>query len=239
MRVVVIGGTGLIGARLVRVLAARGHEPVAASRSTGVDVVTGEGLAEALAGAEVVVDVSNPSSYFRTSTAQLLKTAEQAGVRHVVALSVVGVDGLPDSGYMVSKAGQERQIEESGIPFTILRATQFHEFLGAVADGHTDGGVVRVPAALLQTVGADDVTATLADLVEAGPTGRVELAGPEAAPFATVLGRWLTARGDGRTVVEDPAAKYFGATVSGSSLVPTSGRERLGATSLDAWLAAG
>jgi uncharacterized protein YbjT (DUF2867 family) len=245
MRIVVIGGTGRIGSRLVGLLADRGHEAVAASRKTGVDTVTGEGLADALGGADVVVDVTNAPlleaaevlAFFRRSGERLLAAERAAGVRHHVALSIVGVDRLGASAYMRAKIAQEELIGESGVPFTILRATQFFEFLGTIAAGATIDGVVHGSPALIQPVAADDVAAALADVAVAQPAGVIDLAGPVAEPIHETLRRFLTATGDAREVVEDPTVDYFGAHLEEKSLIPTSGRERLGPTTLDEWLA--
>jgi uncharacterized protein YbjT (DUF2867 family) len=245
MKVVVIGGTGLVGSKLIRLLTARGHEAVAASPSSGVDSVTGAGLAEALAGAGVVVDVTNSPSFaagdvlafFTASTGNLLAAERAAGVGHHVAVSIVGADLLPDGGYLRAKVAQERLIRESGVPYTILRATQFLEFLGAMADAGTVDGVVRASTGLIQPVAADEVAATLAEIVDGPPAGLVELAGPEAAPLATMLRRYLDATHDDREVIADPAAPYFGTLLAETSLVPVDGRERIGKVTLAGWLA--
>jgi uncharacterized protein YbjT (DUF2867 family) len=245
MKVVVIGGTGLIGSKLVRLLAGTGHEVVAASPATGVNAVTGEGLADALKGAAVVVDVANSPSFapdevlaFFTAAGRNLAAAErEAGVGHHVALSIVGVDRLTGSGYMRAKVAQEELVAGSGVPYTIVRATQFFEFLGAVAAGFTVGGMVQASPALIQPVAADEVAATLAGVVAAGPAnGVVELAGPEAVPITEMLRRHLAATGDATEVVEDPSAAYFGAPLEHTSLVPVEGRERLGTLAYTEWV---
>jgi uncharacterized protein YbjT (DUF2867 family) len=245
MKIVIIGGTGLIGTRLGERLRTAGHEAVAASPATGVDTLTGEGLAEVLTGSDVVVDVSNSPSFedvavldfFQTSGKNLLAAEEAAGVGHHLAVSIVGADRLPDSGYLRAKLVQEDLVEGSGVPFTILRSTQFFEFLGAIVAGGTEDGEIRLPDALLQCVAADDVAATLAELAAGEPVrGRVELGGPEALPFAEFAGRWLAHRGDDRRVIADPHARYFGTELQTSSLVAGPGA-RLGHVHLADWLA--
>jgi uncharacterized protein YbjT (DUF2867 family) len=244
MKIVVIGGTGLIGSKVVARLRELGHEAVPASPASGVNTLTGEGLAEALAGARVVVDVANSPSFeaqavldfFRTSAATVRAAELTAGVSHHVALSVVGADRLPDSGYMRAKLAQEELIKTAGVPWTIVRATQFLEFLGAIAGSATDGDTVRVPSALMQPVAAEDVAAALVDVALAEPVdGTVELAGPAALPMDELVGRFLTATGDSRTVAVDPAARYFGAELQEKSLVPA-GEFRTGTVTLDAYL---
>ncbi|MBP2301825.1 SDR family oxidoreductase [Azospirillum picis] len=244
MKIVVIGGTGLIGSKLVAILTAGGHQAVAASPSTGVNSITGEGLAAALAGADVVVDVSNPpsfdgavvSDFFRTSGRHLVAAGTQAGIRHHVVLSIVNTDRMPDNGYFRAKVEQETLIARSGIPYTIVRATQFLEFLGTIAATHADGDTVRLADGLFQPIAADDVAAILAETALGAPhNGVIDIAGPERAPFAAIIGRYLAAVGDGRQAVADPAARYFGGHVGEQSLVPT-GEARLGHTGLDDWL---
>jgi uncharacterized protein YbjT (DUF2867 family) len=244
MRIVVIGGTGLIGRRLVELLRDAGQDVAPAAPSTGVDTLTGTGLPEALTGADVVVDVSNSPSFadepvmafFTTSTGNLLAAEAAAGVRHHVALSVVGADRMPDSGYMRAKIAQERLIEQSGLPYTILRATQFFEFLAAMADAATHGDTVGAAATALQPVAAADVSAALADIAVASPRkGREEVAGPVRRPMADFLTRLLAEQGDSRQVVTDPDAGYFGARVDDSTLVPA-GEARIAGTDLDTWL---
>jgi uncharacterized protein YbjT (DUF2867 family) len=246
MRIVVVGGTGLIGSRLVELLREAGHDTVAASPSTGVDTVTGAGVAEALTGADVVVDVANGPSFepaaikqfFTTSTRTLLAAEREAGVGHHVVLSIVGTDRLPDSGYLHAKHVQEQLVEASGAPYTIVRATQFFEFLGAIADGSTQEGTVLLPTADLQPVAAAEVSAALADAAVAAPrNGRSDLAGPDRRPFAEFVGPVLAARGDGREVRATPETGYFGTVLEQDSLVPT-GEARITPTGFEAWLAA-
>jgi uncharacterized protein YbjT (DUF2867 family) len=230
MKIVIIGGTGLIGRKLAAKLESGGHDVVAASPSTGVNSLTGEGLKEALTGADVVVDVTNSPSFednavmefFRTSTGQLLSAAAAAGVCHYIALSVVGSDRIRDSGYLRAKRVQEGLIEASGVPYTVLRATQFFEFLKAITDGGTKGNVVHMPPSNFQPVAADDVAATLAEIATAQPkNGVVELAGPEASSMAEFIQRFLSSVGDERKVIPDPNAKYFGAVLDKDGLAPT------------------
>jgi uncharacterized protein YbjT (DUF2867 family) len=244
MKIVLIGGTGLIGSKLAGRLREAGHEAVPAAPSTGVDTLTGEGLADVLTGADVVVDVSNSPSFedvavldfFQTAGKNLLAAEETAGVRHHLAVSIVGADRLPDSGYLRAKLVQEALVEGSAVPFTILRSTQFFEFLGAIVAGGTDGDDIRLPDALLQCVAADDVAATLAELAVGDPVrGTVELGGPEALPFAEFAQRWLANRSDGRRVAADPRARYFGTELQTSSLVAGTDA-RIGRVRLADWL---
>jgi uncharacterized protein YbjT (DUF2867 family) len=230
MKAVIIGGTGLIGRKLAAKLEAGGHEVVAAAPSTGVNSLTGEGLEQALAGADVVVDVTNSPSFeddavmdfFRKSTGNLLSAAKAAGVSHYVALSVVGCDRIRDSGYLQAKHAQEGMIEAGGVPYTVLRATQFFEFLNAIADGGTQGNAVHMPSGKFQPVAADDVAATLAEIATASPkNGVVELAGPDASGMAAFIQSYLASKGDARKVVADPQAKYFGAVLDKDGLAPT------------------
>jgi uncharacterized protein YbjT (DUF2867 family) len=213
MKVVIIGGTGLIGRKLAAKLETRGHEVVAAAPSTGVNSLTGEGLKEALAGANVVVDVTNSPSFednavmyfFRKSTGNLLSAAAAADVSHYIALSVVGCDRIRDSGYLRAKRAQEGMIEAGGVPYTVLRATQFFEFLNAIADGATQGNEVHMSPSKFQPVAADDVAATLAEIATAPPqNGVVELAGPEASGMAEFIQSFLKSKGDQRNVIPDP-----------------------------------
>jgi uncharacterized protein YbjT (DUF2867 family) len=243
MRIVVIGGTGLIGSKTAAILRARGHEVVAASANTGVNTITGEGLKEATAGAPVAIDLANSPSFedkaalefFRTSGRNLLAAEAAAGVRHHVALSIVGTD-RSDNGYFRAKVAQEKLITASGIPYTIIRSTQFMEFLGGIADSSMDGKIVRIPPVLFQPIAADDVAAKVAELALAAPrSGLVEIAGPERAPFDEIVARYLKAVGDPRKVVSDPAARYWGGRVEERSLVPL-GEARLGRIGLDEWL---
>lgn len=245
MKIVIIGGTGLIGSKLAARLRASGHEVVQAAPKTGVDAVTGEGLAEVMAGTAVVVDVSNSPSFaddavmdfFVTSGRNLMAAESQAGIRHHVALSIVGTDRLPDSGYMRAKVAQEAIVEGSGVPHTIVRSTQFFEFLTAIADaGATAAGEIVLPAVLFQPIAADDVVEILAEIATNAPLdGRIEIAGPEKAPFARFVEPRIRAAGDGRTVRADRDAGYFGTKVDDGSLTPGAS-PRLGSTRFDAWL---
>jgi uncharacterized protein YbjT (DUF2867 family) len=244
MKIVVIGGTGLIGSKTVAILRQGGHEVVAASPNTGVNTVTGEGVAEAVAGAQVVVDLANAPSwddkavleFFETSGRNLLAAEGTAGVRHHVALSIVGTDRTPDNGYFRAKVAQEKLIETSTIPYTIIRSTQFMEFLKGIANSSTNGNIVRLSPGLFQPIAADDVAAIVADVALAAPrNGIVEIAGPERAPFNEIVARYLKALSDPREVVRDPEARYFGGRVEERSLVPL-GEARLGRIGLDEWL---
>ena len=245
MKIVVIGGSGLIGKKLVPLLRQRGHEAVPASPSSGVNALTGEGLAEALKGADAVVDVSNAPSwadadvmaFFDASTRNLLAAEKAAGVRHHVALSVVGADRMPDSGYMRAKVNQEQVIAAGGVPYTVVRATQFFEFLGWIAGEGGKGDTVRLPTAPMQPLAADDVAAALADVCARPPAnGMVELAGPETASIAEFVGRYLAASGDKRAVVADPKALYSGAALDSRGLNPGA-NPRLGPTRFGDWAA--
>lgn len=244
MKIVVIGGSGLIGKKLVAILRDRGHEVVAASPSTGVNAVTGEGLREALAGAQVVVDVANSPSFeasavldfFETSGRHLLAAEANAGVQHHVALSVVGADRLPDSGYMRAKVAQEGLIKKAKIPYTIVRATQFFEFVGAIADSGTAGNATRLPSAMMQPIAADDVAAALAEVALAKPlNATVDVAGPEKIRMDDLARQFLTAINDRRQVTTDPQAQYYGAAVNDGSLTPGE-NPRLGKVSFAEWL---
>jgi uncharacterized protein YbjT (DUF2867 family) len=244
MKIVVIGGTGLIGSKTVAILRRDGHEVVAASPKSGVDTITGAGLKEALAGAQVVIDLANSPSFedravlefFQTSGRNLLPAEAAAGVRHHVALSIVGTDRTPDNGYFRAKVAQEKLIEASGIPYTIIRSTQFLEFLGGIADSSTEGKTVRLSPGLFQPIAADEVAAVVAEVALAAPrNGIVEIAGPERAPFNEIVARYLKAVGDPRQVVRDPEARYFGGRVGERSLVPM-GEARLGRIDLAEWL---
>ena len=245
MKIVVIGGTGLIGSQLVAALRERGQEVVAASPNSGVNTLTGEGLAEALARAQVVVDLGNSPSFedkavmefFETSSRNLLAAEAAAGVCHHLALSIVGVDRMPDSGYMRAKMAQERLIKASGIPYTILRSTQFFEFMGRTADSFSDGKVVRVPPALIEPVFSRDVVTALADLVVGPPVnGLLEVAGPEKFRLDELVGRVLRNSKDAREVTTDVHARYFGAELTDRSLTPGD-HPRIGSTRFDDWLA--
>ncbi len=244
MKIVIIGGTGFIGKKLTSLLTAAGHEVFAAAPSTGVDTITGEGLTEALKGAAVVVDVTNPKSFeesearsfFTTSTGNLMAAEKAAGVAHHIAVSVVGANRM-DSGYMRAKTAQEKLISESGVPYTIMRATQFFEFLEPIADFSTVEGEVHLPPVSMQPVAANDVAKTLSKLVEEKPAnGVVELAGPEKRPMPELVQTVLGAKKDARKVIADPASTYFGAKVDDSSLVPAFANPLLGAVSFTAWL---
>lgn len=244
MKIVVIGGSGLIGKKLVPLLRERGHEALAASPSSGVNALTGEGLAGALAGADVVVDVSNSPSwadaavleFFETSTRNLLAAERAAGVGHHVALSVVGADRLPDSGYMRAKVAQEELIKAGKVPYTVVRATQFFEFLGGIAGSPADGDTVRLPTAPMQPLASDDVAAALADVAVGAPAnGIIEVAGPESLPIAEFVRRFLAASGDTRAVVADPQARYFGAALDERGLNPGDD-PRVGPTRFNDWL---
>jgi len=244
MKIVVIGGTGLFGSKTIPILRERGHEALAASPNTGVNTITGEGLAKALSGAQVVIDLANAPSwedkavleFFQTSGRNLLAAEATAGVQHHVAVSIVGTDRSPDNGYFRAKVAQEKVIESSRIPYTIIRSTQFMEFLGGIAAAGTKGNVVRISPGLFQPIAADDVAATVADVALGAPrNGIVEIAGPERAPFNEIIARYLKAIGDPRDVVSDPEARYFGGRVEERSLVPL-GEARLGRIGLDEWV---
>jgi len=244
MKIVVIGGSGLIGKKLVNNLRQHGHEVVAASPSSGVNTITGEGLAKALTGAQVVVDVSNAPSwedkavleFFETSGRNLSAAEAVAGVGHHVALSVVGTDRLLASGYFRAKMAQENLIKASKIPFTIVRATQFFEFVGGIAQSATEGQTVRVPPVLMQPIAADDVAAVMADVALAQPlNGTFDLAGPEPIRQDDYVRQFLNATGDARTVITDPKALYYGTTVNDQSLTPGD-NPRTGPTRFEDWL---
>lgn len=244
MKIVVIGGTGLIGTKVVKGLSERGHEALAASPNTGVDVTTGRGLAEALARAEVVVDVANSPSwedaavlaFFENAGRNLARAERQAGVRHHVALSVVGTDRLQESGYFRAKLAQERLIKGSGIPYTIVRATQFFEFLGAIAGGGAEGSRVRLPNASFQPIAAEDVAKAVADAALGAPVNdTIEIAGPERLPLSDLVARYLKATNDPREVIRDPQARYYGIRVDDRSLVPGD-NPHLGTIRLEDWL---
>jgi uncharacterized protein YbjT (DUF2867 family) len=244
MKIVVIGGTGLIGSKTVPILRQGGHEVVAASPNTGVNTITGKGLKEAMAGTQVVIDLANSPSFedkavlefFQTSGRNLLAAEAAAGGRHHVALSIVGTDRTPDNGYFRAKVAQEKLIEKSDIPYTIIRSTQFMDFLGRIADSSAQGNIVRLSPGLFQPIAADDVAAIVADVALAAPQrGIVEIAGPERAPFNEFVARYLKAVGDPRQIVSDPEARYYGGRVEERSLVPL-GEARLGRIGFDEWL---
>src|SRR5712671_2495516 len=243
MKIVVIGGTGLIGSKTVAILRRGNNEVVAASPQSGINSITGEGLNEAMAGAQVVIDLANSPSFedkavlefFETSGRNLLAAEAAAGIRHHVALSIVGTD-RSDNGYFRAKVAQEKLIEASGIPYTIIRSTQFMEFLHGIAASSADGNMIRLSPGLFQPIAADDVAAIVADVALAAPrSGIVEIAGPERAPFNEIVARYLKAVGDPRVVVSDPEARYFGGQVEERSLVPL-GEARLGRIGFDEWL---
>jgi uncharacterized protein YbjT (DUF2867 family) len=242
MKIVVIGGTGLIGSKTVAILRQGGHEVFAASPNSGVNTITGEGLKEALAGAQVVIDLANSPSFedkavlefFETSGHNLLAAEAAAGVQHHVALSIVAIDRT-DNGYFRAKVAQEKLIKASGLPYTIVRSTQFLEFLGGIADSSAEGNLVRLPPVLFQPIAADDVAASVADVALAPPhNGIVEIAGPERGPFNEIIARYLKAVGDPREIVSDPEARYWGGRVEERSLVPL-GEARLGRIGFDEW----
>jgi uncharacterized protein YbjT (DUF2867 family) len=229
MKIVVLGGTGLIGSKVVNLLRERGHEVVAASPSQGINSITGEGLTEALTEAQVVVDVTNSPSFedkavlefFETSTRNVLAAEAKTGVGHHVAVSIVGTDQLPGSGYLRAKVAQEKLIKASPIPYTILRATQFFEFVGRIADEATSGQTVHLPSVLFQPIFSDDLAANLTKIAVAKPVnGTIEIAGPDAIPFDELVREYLAAHHDPRTVVTDEQARYFGTTLEKRSLVP-------------------
>jgi len=244
MKIVVIGGSGLIGSKVVTMLGEHGHQAVAASPSSGVNTLTGEGLAEVLKGAAVVVDVSNSPSFadgpvmefFKTSTGNLLTYEAAAGVGHHVALSVVGTDRLPDSGYLRAKTAQEKLIRESSIPYSIVRATQFFEFIKSIADSATDGNTVRLPPVRFQPIAANDVASAVAKVAMGSPlNGIVEVAGPEQFRFDELVRQGLSARKDAREVIADSHARYYGTELSERSLVPGDDAQ-LGETRFEDWL---
>jgi uncharacterized protein YbjT (DUF2867 family) len=245
MKIVVIGGTGLIGSKLVTILRSRGHEVIAASPASGVNTLTGEGLNEALRGSQVVVDVANSPSFeekaaldfFETSGRNLLAAEAAAGVAHHVALSVVGTDRLSRNGYFHGKIAQETLIRESRIPYTIVRSTQFFEFLGGIAQSNTRDGTVNLSPAFVQPIASDDVAIALADYALGNPVNDlVEIAGPERVRLADLVQRFLTRTEDPRIVVRDPQAPYFGGILQDDTLVPGE-NPRIGTIDFDAWLA--
>ncbi|MDW9410011.1 SDR family oxidoreductase (plasmid) [Sinorhizobium meliloti] len=244
MKIVVIGGTGLIGSKLVQNLRERGHDVLAAAPNTGVNTITREGLAGALDGADVVVDVANAPvwedkavlDFFETSGRNLLAAEAAAGVRHHVALSIVGSERLPDNGYFRAKVAQENLIKASGIPYSILRATQFFEFVGGIAQAAAVGDEIRLSPALIQPIASDDVAAALAEVAVAPPVnGTLEVAGPEAIPLDELVRRFLRSTEDPRKVLPDVHARYFGAVLDDQSLTPGK-NPRLGAIRFEDWL---
>ena len=244
MKMVVIGGTGLIGSKTVANLRRGSHEVVAAAPQNGINTITGEGLKQAIAGTQVVIDLANSPSFedkavldfFKTSGRNLLAAeAAAGGIRHHVALSIVGSD-RSDNGYFRAKIAQEKLIKASGIPYTIIRSTQFMEFLRGIADAGTVGNTINISPGLFQPIAADDVAAVVADVALAAPrNGTIEIAGPERAPFSEIVARYLKTLGDPREVVSDPEARYFGSRVEEHSLVPL-GEARLGHIGFDEWL---
>jgi uncharacterized protein YbjT (DUF2867 family) len=246
MKIVVIGGSGRIGSNVVGRLDTAGHDPVPASPASGVDTISGEGLADVMAGADVVVDVSNAPvwdddavlEFFTTSTRNLLAAERDAGVGHHLAVSIVGADRLPDSGYLRAKVAQEAVIEAGNVPYTIMRATQFFEFLPQIVEAGGEGESVRLPTGLMQLVAADDVAATVAELATRAPVGgRVELGGPEALGVDGWARRLFALTGDDRTVIGDPHARYFGTELRDGELTPGDGA-RIGKVDFDTWFAA-
>jgi len=244
MKIVIIGGSGLIGSKVVRKLRDQGNEAVPASPNTGVNTLTGEGLAEVLKGADVVVDVSNSPSFedaavlnfFRTSTTNLLAAEAAAGLRHHVALSVVGTDRLSESGYMRAKIAQEKLIEQSSIPYSIVHATQFFEFIKGIADGATDGDTVRLAPVLIQPMAAEDVATAVTRVAIGAPVnGIVEVGGPEQFRLDEIVRRYLAARDDRRSVIVDPHARYYGAELEERTLVPEN-NAAIGETRFEDWL---
>jgi uncharacterized protein YbjT (DUF2867 family) len=243
MKITVLGGSGLIGSKLVNLLRQEGHEVVSASLASGLNTITGAGLDEALAGAQVVVDVTNSPSFedkavlefFETSGRNIVAAEVKAGVKHHVALSVVGSERLQESGYLRAKMAQENLIKASPIPYTILRSTQFFEFLGGIAQSGTVGQTVRLSPALVQPIASDDVVAVLANVVVSPPVnGIVEVAGPERASLAELVKRYLINMGDSRQVIADSSARYFGAVLNDQSLTPGA-NPRIGSISLEEW----
>jgi len=244
MKIVVIGGTGLIGSKTIALLRSAGHDATAAAPDTGVNTLTGEGLEAAVDGADVVIDLANSRSFepkpamefFRTHEQHLLAAEIQADVGHHVALSIVGADRSPDNGYFRANVAQEELIKASGIPFTVIRSTQFMEFLGSIADAGQKDGVVSIATGLFQPIAADDVAAFVADTAVAAPrNGTIEIAGPDRAPFNEIVEDYLRMMGDGRPVKADPGAPYFGSKVEKTSLVPT-GEAQLGRIKLADWV---
>jgi uncharacterized protein YbjT (DUF2867 family) len=243
MRTVVIGGTGLIGAKTVNLLRRAGHDAVAAAPSTGVNTVTGEGLDAVLAGAGSVVDLANSPSFeppavmdfFNTHATNLAAAELRAGVRHHVVLSIVGTDRLRGNAYFQAKVAQEDAVKRSGVPYTVVRSTQFMEFMGAIVEAGDSGGVIHVAPGLFQPIAADDVSEIVAETVQSQPrNGTIEIAGPERAPFDVFIGRYLALSNDRRSVVADPAWTYFGSKLDRLSLVPLADA-RLGRIDFAAW----
>jgi len=246
MRIVIIGGTGRIGSRLARILEQQGHTVIIASRSTGVNTITGEGLDTALANAQAVVDVSNlpnaaPNAvleFFTTSTRNVVAAEKKKGISHHIVLSIVGVDRMPPKAYFRAKQAQERLVKDSGIPYTIVQATQFFEFLDNIANYGAKDDAIHLPAISFQPIAADDVAAILASVATSEPTnGTIAIAGPEKEMMATIVGKYLKKKGDPRRVLSDPDANYFGIEVNRESLVPLAGdHQRIGQIDLESWL---
>jgi uncharacterized protein YbjT (DUF2867 family) len=246
MKIVVIGGHGRVGSKLVEKLGEQGHDAIAADLNTGLNTITGEGLAEALDGADVVVDVSNSPSFedaavmefFQTSTRNILAAEQAAGLGHHVALSIVGADRLPDSGYLRAKVAQEKLIADSPVPYSIVRATQFYEFVRSIADAATEGDTVRLPDALIQPAAADDIARMVGRIAVGAPVGGiVEVGGPEPFRFEDLIRQGLSVDNDPRQVVADPDAEYFGTKLAETSLLPGEGAQ-LGEIRFDEWLGA-
>ncbi len=244
MKVVIVGGAGLIGSKVGKILADAGHDILVASRRNGIDTVTGEGLPKAVTGADVVIDVSNSPSFedkevlefFTKSASNIAREAKNAGVKHVVALSIVGVDRLPGNGYFRAKVAQEEIVKNSGVPYTIVRATQFLEFLDTIAYGYTVGEEVRASTAYLQPIAADDVAKFIAEAAVASANDEtIDVAGPEAFRTNVILKSHLSGKGDTRAVVADPEAGYFGAKLEQDSLIPVGGVPKLGDTTYETW----
>lgn len=245
MKIVIIGGTGLIGSKTAERLRQKGHDVVAASPNTGVNTITGEGLAEALKNAEVVIDLANSPSFedkavlefFETSGKNLMAAEKKAGVKHHVALSIVGTDRLPESGYLRAKVAQEAIIRAAGIPYTIVRSTQFMEFLGGIAQAGTVGDTTHLSTGNLQPIASDDVADFVTEAALAAPINRIiEIAGPERTRLCDFVARYLKAIGDSRTVIADPDAPYFGTKLEAGSLVSDS-NPRIGRIDFDRWFA--
>jgi uncharacterized protein YbjT (DUF2867 family) len=245
MKIVVIGGTGLIGSKVSTILRSAGHDVLAAAPNTGVDTIKNEGVDAALSGADVVIDLANGPSFepsailefFTTHETNLLAAEARAGVKHHVVLSIVGSERSPDNGYFRAKVAQEDMIKRTGIPYTVIRSTQFMEFLGAIADAGEHDGAVHIATGMFQPITADDVAAIVSDIARAEPRdGTIEIAGPDRAPFNEIVQFYLTQMGDPRRVVADPNAPYFGGHVEQFSLVPL-GDARIGPTTLTQWIA--
>jgi uncharacterized protein YbjT (DUF2867 family) len=245
MKIVVIGGTGLIGSKTVAILRKDGHEVVAASPNTGVNTITGEGLKEAMAGTQVVIDLANSPSFedkavlefFETAGRNIAAAEKAAGVKHHVALSVVGTGRVQDSGYLRAKLAQEKLIKASPIPYTIVHSTQFFEFMGAIAASGAKGETIHLSTGMMQPIASDDVAAQVAEAALGAPVnGTVEIAGPEKFRLCDVVQRYMRYMNDNREVVADPQARYFGAVIDHKSLMPDSGA-RIGKVSFENWLA--